>query len=73
MPRKKRDIRRDLLRMGYYERSGKGDHKNYTHPWVNGLFTVDGKDGDDAHHYDEQTVRRARRMMEEAKRRHQQP
>lgn len=71
MPRKKRDIRRDLRQIGYNERSGKGDHKNYTHPWINAIFTVDGKDGDDAKPYDEKTVREAQRQMDEAKRRHQ--
>jgi predicted RNA binding protein YcfA (HicA-like mRNA interferase family) len=69
MPRKKRDIRRDLRKLGYDERQGKGDHVNYTHPLVGRVFTVDGSDEADAKPYDEKTVREARRLLDEAKRR----
>jgi predicted RNA binding protein YcfA (HicA-like mRNA interferase family) len=69
MPRRKRNIRRDLRNLGYDERQGKGDHVNYTHPLVGRVITVDGADGDDAKPNDEKTVREARRLLDEARRR----
>jgi len=58
MPRKKRDIRRDYRRAGFSERKGKGDHTVFAHPLLDAEASVDGHDGDDAHHYDERTLRR---------------
>jgi predicted RNA binding protein YcfA (HicA-like mRNA interferase family) len=50
MPRKKRDIRRDYRQAGFSERKGKGDHTIFAHPLLGEEASVDGRDGDDAHH-----------------------
>ena len=59
MPRKKRELRRELERAGFRKRDGKGDHTVYTHPLVPGHVSIDGKDGDDARKYDEKNVKHA--------------
>ena len=65
MPRKVRDLIRDLERAGFVDRGGKGDHRNFVHPKVSRPVTVAGGIGDDAKHYQEKAVERA---IEEARR-----
>ncbi len=60
MPRKKRDIRRDLRGLGFRESSGKGDHTVFRHPNLPYNIAVDGRDGADAEHYDERNLRKAK-------------
>ena len=58
MPRKIRELIRDLEKAGFLNRGGKGSHRNYEHP--NGpRVTVSGRRGDDAKPYQEREVRRA--------------
>jgi len=58
MPRKMRDLVRDLERAGFVNRDGKGSHRNYKHP--DGIkITVSGKLGDDAKPYQERAVAQA--------------
>ena len=58
MPRKVRQLIADLEKAGFVNRSGKGSHRNFTHP--QGLrVTVSGGTGDDARHYQERDMRRA--------------
>jgi predicted RNA binding protein YcfA (HicA-like mRNA interferase family) len=58
MPRKVRQLIADLEKAGFVNRSGKGSHRNFTHP--QGLrVTISGGTGDDAKHYQERDVRRA--------------
>ncbi|NQS98768.1 MAG: type II toxin-antitoxin system HicA family toxin [candidate division Zixibacteria bacterium] len=59
MPRKIRDLIRDLKRAGFIYRGGKGGHRNYVHPDVKKPITISGKEGDDAKHYQEQAVKLA--------------
>jgi len=55
MPRKLRELIRDLERAGFINRGGKGSHKNYQHP--NGSrMTISGQLGDDAKPYQEREV-----------------
>jgi predicted RNA binding protein YcfA (HicA-like mRNA interferase family) len=62
MPRKVRELCRELEQAGFINRGGKGSHRNYEHP--TGLrVTVSGQPGDDAKPYQE---REARRAIEEA-------
>ena len=71
MPRKKRDIRRDLRKAGFVETRGKGDHTKFRHPLVRKHVVVDGADGADgadAKPYDEINLRNALRELEEARR-----
>jgi predicted RNA binding protein YcfA (HicA-like mRNA interferase family) len=62
MPRKIRQLRKDLLDAGFRvkKRRGKGDHQVYGHPdFPSEIVTLDGQAGDDAHTYQERAVRRA--------------
>lgn len=61
MPRKVRDLIRDLLDAGFYEipGGGKGSHRKYSHAQYPGAVTLSGAAGDDAKHYQEKQVRRA--------------
>ena len=59
MPRKKRELRKDLLKAGFKEFPGKGSHRVFR------LSTHDrGQLGDDADHYQEKAVKN---LMEQAK------
>lgn len=65
VPRKIRELARDLLRAGFINRGGKGSHRNFVHPSVPQPITLSGKDGDDALQYQEKAVRLA---IEESRR-----
>lgn len=58
MPRKIRQLIADLTRAGFENRGGKGSHRNFVHPKAVRV-TVSGKEGDDAHRYQERDVKRA--------------
>ena len=64
MPRKIRELIRDLERAGFVNRGGKGDHRNFVHPKVPKPVTISGKTGDDARDYQEKDAQRA---IEESK------
>jgi len=59
MPRKIRDLIRDLQNAGFIDRGGKGSHRNFTHPNVTRPVTVSGKIGNDAKSYQENAVKQA--------------
>ena len=61
MPRKVRELVRDLLDAGFYEITGggKGSHRKFSHAHYPGAVTLSGGAGDDAKHYQEKLVRRA--------------
>jgi predicted RNA binding protein YcfA (HicA-like mRNA interferase family) len=59
MPRKIRDLIKDLTDAGFENRGGKGSHRNYVHEKVGKPVTVPGKMGDDAKQYLERAVKRA--------------
>jgi len=60
VPRKIRDLISDLHRAGFNKvPGGKGSHRKFRHPKINGSVILSGKDGDDAQHYQEKQVRRA--------------
>jgi predicted RNA binding protein YcfA (HicA-like mRNA interferase family) len=67
VPRKVRELIRDLLDAGFYEISGggKGSHLKYTHARYPGAVTLSGGAGDDAKHYQEKQVRRAIDQVQE--------
>jgi hypothetical protein len=70
MPRKIRQLLRDLRRAGYRELPdrGKGSHTVWAHPLVPDLQpTIAGHDGDDAKPYQERAVRDALAAAEAAK------
>ena len=64
MPRKIRELIKDLENIGFIKRGGKGSHRNFVHPKVRKPITISGKDNDDAKHYQEKAVQLA---IEEAK------
>ena len=58
MPRKVRELLRDLERAGFVDRGGRGSHRNFEHP--SGIrVTISGKSGDDVKNYQEREVRQA--------------
>jgi len=59
MPRKIRDLIRDLKKAGFIDRGGKGSHRNFVHPALTKPVTVSGNEGDDVKHYQEKAVQLA--------------
>jgi predicted RNA binding protein YcfA (HicA-like mRNA interferase family) len=61
VPRKVRDLIRDLLDAGFYQipGGGKGSHRKFSHALYPGAVTLSGAAGNDAKHYQEKQVRRA--------------
>ena len=60
MPRKVRDIIRDLLDAGFYViKGGKGSHRKFAHRDFPGAVTVSGGEGHDAKLYQEKQAKRA--------------
>jgi predicted RNA binding protein YcfA (HicA-like mRNA interferase family) len=60
MPRKIRQLVADLEAAGFaIAPGGKGSHRKFRHPRFPGAVIVSGKDGEDAHHYQEKQVRNA--------------
>ncbi len=60
MPRKIRQMIADLETAGFLQvPGGKGSHRKFRHPKFAGSVILSGKDGDDAHHYQEKQVRHA--------------
>jgi predicted RNA binding protein YcfA (HicA-like mRNA interferase family) len=47
MPKKIRELARDLKQTGFVDRGGKGSHRNFLHP-AGIAVTLSGKPGDDA-------------------------
>ena len=68
MPRKIRELIKDLKKAGFKNRGGKGGHRNYVHP-SGIILTVSGKPGDDALPYQEKLVRqKIKEVSDERKR-----
>lgn len=59
MPRKVKDLIRDLEKAGFVNRGGKGSHRNFVHSNVQKPITISGKEGDDAKDYQEKAVQKA--------------
>ena len=59
MPRKVRELIRDLNKAGFIDRGGKGSHRNFVHPRVRKPVTISGNEGDDALHYQEKAAKLA--------------
>jgi len=57
MPRKIRELIREIEMAGFLFRGGKGSHKNFIHP-SGVLLTLSGKPGDDAKPYQEKLIKR---------------
>ena len=59
MPRKIKQLIRDLEKAGFVKRGGKGSHRNFIHPDLAIPITISGKLGDDAKQYQENAIRSA--------------
>ncbi|MEO5359313.1 MAG: type II toxin-antitoxin system HicA family toxin [Nitrospirota bacterium] len=61
MPRKIRELVRDLTNAGFYEISGagKGSHRKFSHAEYSGAVTLTGKSGDDVKPYQEKQIKQA--------------
>ncbi|MBW2100933.1 MAG: type II toxin-antitoxin system HicA family toxin [Deltaproteobacteria bacterium] len=59
MAKKIRDLIKELKKMGFIDRGGKGSHRNFVHPKVTKPITISGNENDDAKHYQEKAVRLA--------------
>jgi predicted RNA binding protein YcfA (HicA-like mRNA interferase family) len=64
MPRKIRQLIRDLERAGFANRGGKGSHRKFLHPYVPKPVALSGQLGADAKRYQEKAVSTA---IEESK------
>ena len=57
MPRKIRELIADLEAAGFaVVPGGKGSHRKFRHPRFSGSVILSGKEGEDAHHYQEKQV-----------------
>lgn len=61
MPRKIRELVKDMSDAGFYEigGGGKGAHRKFTHARLAGAVTLSGHLGDDAKRYQEKQVKKA--------------
>lgn len=60
MPRKVRQLVSDLESAGFVlVPGGKGSHRKFRHEKFAGAVLLSGKDGEDAHHYQEKQIRNA--------------
>ena len=64
MPRKIKQLIKELEKAGFINRGGKGSHRNFVHPKVTKPVTISGKISFDTLHYQEKDVQKA---IEEAK------
>ena len=55
MPKKIRQLIKELEQAGFISRGGKGSHRNFIHP-KGVVLTISGKLGDDAKNYQEKEV-----------------
>ena len=61
MPRKIRELIKELKKVGFYKISegGKGSHRKFSHARYVGAVTISGQSGDDAKPYQERQVKQA--------------
>lgn len=57
MPRKIRELLKDLRAAGFSLDRQKGSHRQFKHPNVEGIITLSGAEGDDAKTYQEKQIR----------------
>jgi len=58
MPKKIRELIRDLKKAGFVDCGGKGSHRNFTHS-CGSRITISGKTSEDAKRYQERAVEKA--------------
>jgi len=69
MPRKIRQLKADLRKIGAYQVSQEGSHTKWKHPLVSSVTLIlSGHDGNDAKPYQEKAVRDLLREVSKARR-----
>jgi len=63
MPKKIKQLVKELESAGFQMRGGKGSHRNFFHRACPFIVTISGKEGDDALSYQEKAVRQALREI----------
>ena len=56
MPKKIRDLLKDLRKAGFELDRQKGSHRQFKHPNLPGVITLAGAEGDDAKAYQERQI-----------------
>ncbi len=56
MPKKIRELMKDLEQAGFVNRGGKGSHRNFVHPKLTRPLVISGQLGADARRYQERAV-----------------
>jgi len=59
MPKKIRELKSMLLKVGFTSESAKGSHSKWTHPKLLRKIIISGKDGNDAKTYLEKQINEA--------------
>ena len=59
MPKKIKELKKLLRKVGFTEKPAKGSHTKWSHPLLSGKIILSGKDGDDAKPYQEKDVEQA--------------
>jgi predicted RNA binding protein YcfA (HicA-like mRNA interferase family) len=59
MPKKIRELLKELEQAGFVNRGGKGSHRNFVHPNKGKSIVISGQPGDDAKYYQEKAVKAA--------------
>jgi predicted RNA binding protein YcfA (HicA-like mRNA interferase family) len=66
VPRKIRQLVKDLEKAGFEFRPRKGSHRNFVHPLIPESVVIAGQLGDDAKPYQEKDVREAQEDLRKA-------
>ena len=67
MPKKIRELKTMLKKLGFSKYPGKGSHTKWLHPLYPGRVTLSGKDGSDAKLYQEREVTKAIEIVKQRK------
>jgi predicted RNA binding protein YcfA (HicA-like mRNA interferase family) len=65
MPRKIRDYKEEIIRLGFVERTGKGSHTNWKHPKLAQIITIAFRDGEDVPRYLEKKLKQLKAELEQ--------
>ena len=65
MPRKVRELIKELKKAGFVDRGGKDSHRNFVHSKVVKPITISGKPGDDVLDYQEKIAKLAIKESQE--------
>jgi predicted RNA binding protein YcfA (HicA-like mRNA interferase family) len=64
MPRKIRDYKAEIIKLGFVKRQGKGSHANWKHPELPFVITIAFRDGEDVPRYLEKLLAQAKAILD---------